>query len=318
MFGISSRYCCAKKVKKMLSFTFPPLTGKEMIETYFDFRLFRLWKTRQHSKLLDYDDLLWCVWLSLWRWREPSSTRQLLVECFFFIPRALLVAVVTFPYHGRGRHWSPWRRHGRPANLLQLPSCPLRTRRRERKRRRNGGAIERGTLNRCCPPPLNFKSIFTLTTWKPTYSSSWVRKRGKRKFAEENVNWALAYLSPFRSIWGYRQDGEKIGNKSWENIALYSVLTGNELKNRKRSLLLSQLVPREGKGHSEVCTANVCVPLKWRLTVAEEAFCSQSLFHKIKIYLFTCFSAGRKANISSFTHISHRDVLDYIDTYIYI
>ncbi|XP_018588388.2 NMDA receptor synaptonuclear signaling and neuronal migration factor [Scleropages formosus] len=32
--------------------------GKEMIETYFDFRLFRLWKTRQHSKLLDYDDLL--------------------------------------------------------------------------------------------------------------------------------------------------------------------------------------------------------------------------------------------------------------------
>ncbi|CAL1615277.1 unnamed protein product [Knipowitschia caucasica] len=32
--------------------------GKEMIETYFDFRLFRLWKNRQHSKLLDYDDLL--------------------------------------------------------------------------------------------------------------------------------------------------------------------------------------------------------------------------------------------------------------------
>ncbi|XP_076854366.1 NMDA receptor synaptonuclear signaling and neuronal migration factor [Brachyhypopomus gauderio] len=32
--------------------------GKEMIETYFDFRLFRLWKSRQHSKLLDYDDLL--------------------------------------------------------------------------------------------------------------------------------------------------------------------------------------------------------------------------------------------------------------------
>ncbi|XP_046697738.1 NMDA receptor synaptonuclear signaling and neuronal migration factor isoform X7 [Silurus meridionalis] len=32
--------------------------GKEMIETYFDFRQFRLWKSRQHSKLLDYDDLL--------------------------------------------------------------------------------------------------------------------------------------------------------------------------------------------------------------------------------------------------------------------
>uniref|UniRef100_A0A3B3QWD5 NMDA receptor synaptonuclear signaling and neuronal migration factor b n=1 Tax=Paramormyrops kingsleyae TaxID=1676925 RepID=A0A3B3QWD5_9TELE len=32
--------------------------GKEMIETYFDFRLFRLWKARQHSKLLDYDDLM--------------------------------------------------------------------------------------------------------------------------------------------------------------------------------------------------------------------------------------------------------------------
>ncbi|XP_041644099.1 NMDA receptor synaptonuclear signaling and neuronal migration factor [Cheilinus undulatus] len=32
--------------------------GKEMIEMYFDFRLYRLWKSRQHSKMLDYDDLL--------------------------------------------------------------------------------------------------------------------------------------------------------------------------------------------------------------------------------------------------------------------
>ncbi|XP_061135859.1 NMDA receptor synaptonuclear signaling and neuronal migration factor [Syngnathus typhle] len=32
--------------------------GKEMIEMYFNFRLFRLWKSRQHSKMLDYDDLL--------------------------------------------------------------------------------------------------------------------------------------------------------------------------------------------------------------------------------------------------------------------
>lgn len=33
-------------------------SGKEMIEMYFDFRLYRLWKSRQHSKLLDYDDLM--------------------------------------------------------------------------------------------------------------------------------------------------------------------------------------------------------------------------------------------------------------------
>ncbi|XP_074526758.1 NMDA receptor synaptonuclear signaling and neuronal migration factor [Halichoeres trimaculatus] len=32
--------------------------GKEMIEEYFDFRQYRLWKSRQHSKMLDYDDLL--------------------------------------------------------------------------------------------------------------------------------------------------------------------------------------------------------------------------------------------------------------------
>ncbi|XP_053329790.1 NMDA receptor synaptonuclear signaling and neuronal migration factor [Spea bombifrons] len=32
--------------------------GKQLIETYFDFRLYRLWKARQHSKLLDYDDIL--------------------------------------------------------------------------------------------------------------------------------------------------------------------------------------------------------------------------------------------------------------------
>ena len=33
-------------------------SGKQMIETYFDFRLYRLWKSRQHSKLLDFEDVL--------------------------------------------------------------------------------------------------------------------------------------------------------------------------------------------------------------------------------------------------------------------
>nr|XP_015222022.1 PREDICTED: NMDA receptor synaptonuclear signaling and neuronal migration factor [Lepisosteus oculatus] len=52
-----------KNLMKPQSITFEsPLElsaqGKEMIETYFDFRLYRLWKTRQHSKLLDYDDIL--------------------------------------------------------------------------------------------------------------------------------------------------------------------------------------------------------------------------------------------------------------------
>ncbi|XP_034054043.1 NMDA receptor synaptonuclear signaling and neuronal migration factor isoform X9 [Gymnodraco acuticeps] len=32
--------------------------GKELIELYFDFRLYRLWKTRQHSKVLDYEEFL--------------------------------------------------------------------------------------------------------------------------------------------------------------------------------------------------------------------------------------------------------------------
>ncbi|XP_031433942.1 NMDA receptor synaptonuclear signaling and neuronal migration factor isoform X2 [Clupea harengus] len=32
--------------------------GKAMIEMYFDFRLFRLWKTRQHSKLLEFEELM--------------------------------------------------------------------------------------------------------------------------------------------------------------------------------------------------------------------------------------------------------------------
>ena len=36
----------------------PPTSGKQMIETYFDFRLYRLWKSRQHSKLLDFEDVL--------------------------------------------------------------------------------------------------------------------------------------------------------------------------------------------------------------------------------------------------------------------
>lgn len=35
-----------------------PAPGKQMIETYFDFRLYRLWKSRQHSKLLDLEDVL--------------------------------------------------------------------------------------------------------------------------------------------------------------------------------------------------------------------------------------------------------------------
>ena len=36
----------------------PPASGKQMIETYFDFRLYRLWKSRQHSKLLAFEDVL--------------------------------------------------------------------------------------------------------------------------------------------------------------------------------------------------------------------------------------------------------------------
>nr|XP_019612259.1 PREDICTED: NMDA receptor synaptonuclear signaling and neuronal migration factor [Rhinolophus sinicus] len=36
----------------------PSSPGKQMIETYFDFRLYRLWKSRQHSKLLDFEDVL--------------------------------------------------------------------------------------------------------------------------------------------------------------------------------------------------------------------------------------------------------------------
>lgn len=32
--------------------------GKQMIETYFDFQLYRLWMSHQHSKLLDFEDVL--------------------------------------------------------------------------------------------------------------------------------------------------------------------------------------------------------------------------------------------------------------------
>lgn len=45
-------------VLRSVTLCFIFLLGKQMIETYFDFRLYRLWKTRQHSKLLDYDDIL--------------------------------------------------------------------------------------------------------------------------------------------------------------------------------------------------------------------------------------------------------------------
>ncbi|XP_013922129.1 PREDICTED: NMDA receptor synaptonuclear signaling and neuronal migration factor [Thamnophis sirtalis] len=47
-----------KVASLLLDFPSFPLAGKEMIETYFDFRLYRVWKTRQHSKLFDYDDIL--------------------------------------------------------------------------------------------------------------------------------------------------------------------------------------------------------------------------------------------------------------------
>lgn len=62
--SVHHRETCSHWIHQMYSrlispSLFPSLLGKDMIEMYFDFRLFRLWKTRQHSKLLDYEDLLW-------------------------------------------------------------------------------------------------------------------------------------------------------------------------------------------------------------------------------------------------------------------
>lgn len=54
--------------------------GKEMIEMYFDFRLYRLWKTRQHSKLLDYEDFLWHKRSWINEATEPSSAMTNLLK----------------------------------------------------------------------------------------------------------------------------------------------------------------------------------------------------------------------------------------------
>ncbi|OBS69281.1 hypothetical protein A6R68_02191 [Neotoma lepida] len=59
-------YHMGAKMWKMLifcqvepAFSFlPRRRGKQMIETYFDFRLNCLRKSRQYSKLLDFDDVL--------------------------------------------------------------------------------------------------------------------------------------------------------------------------------------------------------------------------------------------------------------------
>jgi len=56
-----------------------------MIETYFDFRLYRLWKTRQHSKLLDYDDILWAGEDFARGSRSPVSKKSCLLQRDFFI-----------------------------------------------------------------------------------------------------------------------------------------------------------------------------------------------------------------------------------------
>lgn len=56
--GVSPRgggWCPGGGAERALT---PPASGKQMIETYFDFRLYRLWKSRQHSKLLDFEDVL--------------------------------------------------------------------------------------------------------------------------------------------------------------------------------------------------------------------------------------------------------------------
>ncbi|AWP15101.1 putative NMDA receptor synaptonuclear signaling and neuronal migration factor-like [Scophthalmus maximus] len=55
--------------------------GKEMIEMYFDFRLYRLWKTRQHSKLLDYEEFL------DGRRKEAEDELNSAVPLFFFTSR---------------------------------------------------------------------------------------------------------------------------------------------------------------------------------------------------------------------------------------
>ena len=134
-----------------------------MIETYFDFRLFRLWKTRQHSKLHDYDELLWCVWLCL---AESLLWRGSSLWCFLkpfwwwwhFLPWL----------RGRGGEGGVFK-ETRTANWrseLQLACCPLssadgmerreeKERERETGRRTNGGVDrKRDSLKVLFPPRL--------------------------------------------------------------------------------------------------------------------------------------------------------------------
>lgn len=64
-----SQWCCVSMVTEFTLCLFIP--GKEMIEMYFDFRLYRLWKTRQHSKLLDFEDFVW-----RWSRERPVQTKS--------------------------------------------------------------------------------------------------------------------------------------------------------------------------------------------------------------------------------------------------
>lgn len=78
-----------------------------MIEAYFDFRLYRLWKTRQHSKLLDYEDFLWQRHLDQWCsgalqcHEEPVKTDPAFEHCS---------AVVLGPStrHKQSYRFHPW------------------------------------------------------------------------------------------------------------------------------------------------------------------------------------------------------------------
>lgn len=128
--------------------------GKEMIEMYFDFRLFRLWKSRQHSKLLDYDDLLWLCWLVMARlshvWAYCTVTGRLVEEPPTPPPERLLdrlcgragaVGSVFFPSEVTGWpcRFSQWRPFSSLIHFHFLPISPRNEEERDKKKEKTGG-----------------------------------------------------------------------------------------------------------------------------------------------------------------------------------
>lgn len=151
-----------------------------MIEAYFDFRLYRLWKTRQHSKLLDYEDFLWQRHLDQWCsgalqcHEEPVKTDPAFEHCSAVVLGPPTRHKQSYP-RSPLRGWEKREGNSRPRGWRWIKLCCASALPRFQKERSPTNREKKGQIN--IKGGGSERELDLFASWQTNLSASWVWKQ---------------------------------------------------------------------------------------------------------------------------------------------